>query len=91
MTTKFNQGMYAKMMGKKNKPLSNLEKRTVQVVEKGVSITPPASVTKPSRTASPALQWKKLRLSERSLTWTTRGRTRLIPIHPLFLTMLALR
>ena len=50
--TKFNQGMYAKMRGKRNKPLSSIRKKTVRVVEKGVSITPPALVTEPSRIVS---------------------------------------
>ena len=40
MMMKFNQGMYAKTRAKKNDPLSNLGKRTVCIVEKGVSITP---------------------------------------------------
>ena len=53
MRTKFNQGMYVKMRGKKNEPFSNIRKRTVQIVEKGVSVTPPAPVTKPLRTTSP--------------------------------------
>ena len=53
MTTKFNQGMYAKMRAKKNKPISNLEKRVVHVGEKGVSVTPSIPVTEPMRTASP--------------------------------------
>ena len=54
MTTKFNQGMYAKMRAKKNEPLSNLGKRVVHVVEKGVSVTLVTPVSKPTRTASPA-------------------------------------
>ena len=54
MTTKFNQGMYAKMRGKKNEPLSSIRKRMVRVVEKGIFVTPPALFTEPSRTASPA-------------------------------------
>ena len=57
MMTKFNQGMYARMRAKKNEPLSNLEARTVQVMDKGTSITPatPATPgTKTTRTASPA-------------------------------------
>ena len=45
--------MYAKMRGKKNEPFSNIEKRTVQVVEKGAFVTPSIPVTEPSRTASP--------------------------------------
>ena len=54
MTTKFNQGMYAKMRAKKNEPLSNLEKRVMRVVEKGVFVTPSIPVIKLTRTASPA-------------------------------------
>ena len=60
MTTKFNQGMYAKMRGKKNEPLSSIGKRTVQVVEKGISVTPPVTVAEPSRTASPATSVKEI-------------------------------
>ena len=54
MMTKFNQGMYAKMRAKKNKPLSNLGKKRLHVVEKGASVAPPALVIEPTRTASPA-------------------------------------
>ena len=60
MTTKFNQGMYAKMRGKKNEPLSSIGKRTVQVVEKGISVTPPVTVAEPLRTASPATSIKEI-------------------------------
>ena len=60
MMTKFKQGMYAKMRGKKNEPLSSLKKRTVRVMEKGVSITPLALITKPSRTASLATSVKEI-------------------------------
>lgn len=35
MTTKFNQGMYAKMRTKKNEPFSKLGKRIVHVMERG--------------------------------------------------------
>ncbi|KAL0014774.1 hypothetical protein SO802_001843 [Lithocarpus litseifolius] len=52
MMKKFNQGTYAKMRSKKNEPLSNLRKRTVRIVEKGVFVTPPAPVTEPTKTAS---------------------------------------
>ena len=52
MTTKFNQGMYVKLRAKKNEPLSNLGKRTVCVVEKGVSITPATLVIETTRIAS---------------------------------------
>ena len=38
MTTKFNQGMYAKMKAKKNKPISNLEKRVVHVRQVSLSL-----------------------------------------------------
>ena len=54
MTTKFNQGMYAKMRAKKNEPLSNLGKRVVHVIEKGTPITPVAFVPGATRAASPA-------------------------------------
>ena len=60
MTTKFNKDMYAKMRSKKDKPLSNLGKRTVCIIGKGPSVTPPASITpivsgtKTVRTTSPA-------------------------------------
>ena len=52
ITTKFNQRMYAKMRGKKNDPISSIKKRTVRVIEKGVFVIPPASITEPSRMAS---------------------------------------
>jgi len=57
MTTKFNQGMYARMRVKKNEPLSNLGTRGVRVMEKGIPITTatPSTPTIISvRTASPA-------------------------------------
>ena len=60
MTTKFNKDMYAKMRSKKDKPLSNIGKKTVRVTRKGPSvtplgsITPKVSVTETMRTASPA-------------------------------------
>ena len=66
MTMKFNQGMYAKMKAKKNEPFSNLRRRVVRVVEKGVSVTPTTLVIKTSRTATLATSveeitplWKK--------------------------------
>ena len=40
MTTKFNQGMYARIRAKKNEPLYNLGAKAVQVVKKGVFVTP---------------------------------------------------
>ena len=45
MTTKFNKDMYAKMRSKKDKPLSSLGKRTMCIIGKGPSVTPPAFVT----------------------------------------------
>ena len=54
MMTKFNQDIYAKMRSKKNKPLFNLGKRTVRVVENGVSVIPAIPSTKTIRIASPA-------------------------------------
>ena len=58
MTTKFNQELYAKMRAK-NEPLSNLEKRVVQVIEKGTPVTPVAFVPKATRVASPATSVEK--------------------------------
>ena len=58
MTTKFNQELYAKMRAK-NEPLSNLEKRVVQVIEKGTPITPVAFVPEATRVASPATSVEK--------------------------------
>ena len=58
MTTKFNQELYAKMRAK-NEPLSNLEKRVVQVIEKGTPVTPVAFVPKAIRVASPATSVEK--------------------------------
>ncbi|KAK9997517.1 hypothetical protein SO802_022203 [Lithocarpus litseifolius] len=52
MTTKLNQSMYAKMRGKKKEPLSSIGKKTVRLVGKGISGTPPAPVTEPSWMAS---------------------------------------
>ena len=51
---KFNQEMYAKMRVKKNKQLSNIQKRVVCVVEKGTHVTPGTSVPKAMRMTSPA-------------------------------------
>ena len=65
MMTKFNQGVYVKMRGKKNEPFSSIEKRTVQVVEKGVSIIPLASDTEPTRMASPATSVKEITLLQK--------------------------
>ena len=72
MTKKFNQGMYAKMRGKRNEPLSSIGKKMVRVVEKGVSVTPPVLVTKTSRMASPATSieeitpiWKRPRVEDK--------------------------
>ena len=72
MTTKFNQDMYAKIRSKKNEPLSNLEKRTVCVIEKGFFVNPVAPDTKIIRKASPATSveeitpiWKKPRVANK--------------------------
>ena len=56
MTTKFNQGMYARMRAKKNEPLFNLGTKNVKVTDKGASVTPATLVTpgiETARTASP--------------------------------------
>ena len=45
MTTKFNKDMYTKMRSKKDKPLSNIRKRTVRVTGKGPPVTPTAFIT----------------------------------------------
>ena len=63
MTTKFNQGMYARMRAKKNEPLSNLGARTIRVIKKG---TPVSIVTLSTpgiesvRIASPATSVKEI-------------------------------
>ena len=54
MMNKFNQSMHAKIWGKRNEALSSIGKKTVWVVEKGVSVPHPALVTEPSRTTLPA-------------------------------------
>ena len=57
MMTKFNQGMYARIRAKKNKPLSSLWAKTVRVMEKGalVTIVTPSTLDiEMLRTASPA-------------------------------------
>ena len=43
--TKFNKDMYANMRTKKDESMSSLGKRTMRVIGKGPSITPPAFVT----------------------------------------------
>ena len=66
MTTKFNQDMYAKMRSKKNEPLSNLGKRTMRVIGKGLPATPAAPValvvpgTEAMRAASPVTSAKEI-------------------------------
>ena len=56
MTTKFNKDMYARMRGKKDKPLSALGTKSVRITDKGVPIlemllSSPTSA--PARGASP--------------------------------------
>ncbi|XP_065637761.1 uncharacterized protein LOC136070978 [Quercus suber] len=66
MTSKFNKDMYAKMRAKKDEPLSNIGKKTVCVVGKGLSatllasITPLVSGTEVTRTASPSTSVEEL-------------------------------
>ncbi|XP_065628398.1 uncharacterized protein LOC111994518 [Quercus suber] len=66
MTSKFNKDMNAKMRAKKSEPLSNIGKKTVRVVGKGLSATPPSSVTpilsgtETTRTASPSTSVEEL-------------------------------
>ena len=45
MTTKFNKDMYAKMRAKKDKPLSNIRKKMMRVIEKVPSVVPVVFVT----------------------------------------------
>ena len=73
MTTKFNQGMYSRMMAKKNKPLSNPGAKTVRVMDKGASITlatPATPGTEMTRTASLATS-----VEEIIPLWNKRQRT----------------
>ena len=66
MTTKLNKDMYAKIRSKKDKPLSNLGKKTVRVTGKGLapnplsSVPPIASAIKTTRTASPTVSIKEI-------------------------------
>lgn len=60
MMTKFNQEMYVRMKAKKNKPLSSLGKKVVQVIEKGTLITPATSVLEATKTASPTNSLEEL-------------------------------
>ena len=66
MTTKFNKDMYAKMRAKKDKPLSNIGKKTVRITRRGsptvpaTSITPVASGAEMTRTASPSTSIEEL-------------------------------
>lgn len=56
MTTKFNQGLYARIKAKKNEPLSSIGQRRVRVIEKEVvekgSSTP---APEEGQTTSPAV------------------------------------
>ena len=63
MTTKFNQGMYARMRAKKNDPLSNLGTKGVRVMENGILVTtatPSTPAVKSMRTTSPATSIEKI-------------------------------
>ena len=66
MTTKFNKDMYAKMREKKDKPLSNIGKKTMRIMGRGspavpaTSITPVTSGAKTTRTASPSTSIEEL-------------------------------
>ena len=50
------------MRAKKNEPLSNLDARTVRVVEKGVSVTPTTLDIKTIKTASLATSTEEITL-----------------------------
>ena len=62
--TKFNKDMYAKMRSKKGEPLSNIGKRTVRIIRKGltstISVTPIVSGTETTRMASPDTSVEKI-------------------------------
>ena len=76
MTTKFNQGMYARMRAKKNEPLSNLGTKGMQVMEKGIPVTtttPSIPAVESARTASLATSIKKIP-SQRSKRQRTRDK-----------------
>ena len=64
MMTKFNKDMYAKMRSKKGEPLSNIGKRTVRIIRKGltstISVTPIVSGTETTRMASPDTSVEKI-------------------------------
>ena len=75
MTTKFNKDMYARMRGKKDKPLSTLGTKSVRITDRGIPILAalPSSPTSASaRGASPTPlveelppRNKKLRVGEK--------------------------
>ena len=63
MTTKFNKDMYARMRGKKDKPLSAIGTKSVRITDRGVSILSalPSSPTSASvRGASPTPSVKEV-------------------------------
>ena len=66
MTSKFNKDMYTKMRAKKDKPLSNIGKKTVRITGRGspaipaTSTTPVASSAEMTRTASPSTSIEEL-------------------------------
>ena len=66
MTTKFNKDMYAKMMAKKDEPLSNIGKKAMRIIGRGsptvpiTSVTPIVSGAETTRTASPSTSIEEL-------------------------------
>ena len=76
MTTKFNQGMYSKMRAKKNEPLSNLDARTVRVVEKGVSVTPTTLDIETTKTASLATSTEEITLLRKKQRVADKGKNK---------------
>ena len=79
LTTKFNQEMYAKMRAKKNDPLSNLRKRVVRVLEKGLLSLLLASSLKQRGPLLLPPRWKRLLHARRSSMWRTKAKRR--PTH----------
>ena len=58
MTTKFNKDMYARMKGKKDKPLFAIGTKSVCITDRGVPILsalPSSPTSAPARSASPTL------------------------------------
>ena len=63
MTTKFNKDTYARMRGKKDKPLSTLGTKSIRITDRGVPILaalPSSPTSAPMRGASPTPSVEKV-------------------------------